>query len=276
MFLVCAVGGTHLQVHFDPANKAIKSLRHAKKYAVPQSPLLEVEWWRVALDEAQLVGHSAAAAMASRLRSQIRWCVTGTPVGPHGVQDLLGLLQFVKVAPYCTPQGSYAWQCHVMQPWREGRSAPLVALLRAVLRRSTKRQVAAEVALPAMAPLRDVRLQQTRRERTFYEEVLSHARKAGASLVALDEEGPPLDPSRPPSSAQEGPQRAGAEESETVGSLQKRVLANMIASQVRKREDIRKCAADGMLQVGTDCDWLTLLAPLLWLDAASGSPDVIG
>ncbi len=31
-------------------------LRHKKKYRVPVSPLLAVPWWRVAFDEAQMVG----------------------------------------------------------------------------------------------------------------------------------------------------------------------------------------------------------------------------
>ncbi|KAK6035498.1 hypothetical protein COOONC_26997 [Cooperia oncophora] len=46
------------------------------------SPLLAVNFWRICLDESQLVASKvkAAAKMCSMLKSRYRWCVTGTPM----------------------------------------------------------------------------------------------------------------------------------------------------------------------------------------------------
>jgi len=57
-------------------------LRRTKRYRVVPSPLACLEWWRVVLDEAQMVESSttAAAKMALRLKTVHRWCVSGTPI----------------------------------------------------------------------------------------------------------------------------------------------------------------------------------------------------
>lgn len=104
------------EVYFVPSSR---SLRHAKRYAVPHCPLLQarppprglarsaagagrmpgtqllrpcasspapppprrppqVHWWRLVIDEAQMVGPlSAAGTMCERMHAVHRWCVTG-------------------------------------------------------------------------------------------------------------------------------------------------------------------------------------------------------
>jgi E3 ubiquitin-protein ligase SHPRH len=59
----------------------MKNLRHAKRSMSVPSPFVCVEWWRICLDEAQMV-HSTNAKcgeMANRLYAINRRCVTGTP-----------------------------------------------------------------------------------------------------------------------------------------------------------------------------------------------------
>lgn len=59
-----------------------RKFRNAKRFLTIPSSLPAVRWWRVCLDEAQMVEGMATkmAAMASRLQGVHRWCVTGTPL----------------------------------------------------------------------------------------------------------------------------------------------------------------------------------------------------
>ena len=56
-----------------------RRMRHPKRYMAKASPLVAVQWWRVCLDEAQMVGVTTRkmAQMAMRLRAVNKWCVTG-------------------------------------------------------------------------------------------------------------------------------------------------------------------------------------------------------
>lgn len=64
------------------------------------TPLTRLRWWRVCLDEAQMVESSTAKAaeMASKLAARHRWCITGTPLS-RGLEDLYGLFFFLRAAP---------------------------------------------------------------------------------------------------------------------------------------------------------------------------------
>jgi E3 ubiquitin-protein ligase SHPRH len=57
-------------------------LRHVKRFLAPPSPLPCVQWWRLCLDEAQMVEctGSKTAEMARRLGAVHRWAITGTPI----------------------------------------------------------------------------------------------------------------------------------------------------------------------------------------------------
>ncbi|KAK5173628.1 uncharacterized protein LTR77_002309 [Saxophila tyrrhenica] len=87
------------ELHFaeDPPKR---DMRQARKYKRKRSPLVRLQWWRICLDEAQMVesGVSAAARVARRLLSVHRWAVSGTPLRKD-VQDLHGLLIFLGLQP---------------------------------------------------------------------------------------------------------------------------------------------------------------------------------
>lgn len=89
------------EIHFaeDPPER---EMRHPPKFERKRSPLVGIKWWRVCLDEAQMVesGVTAAARVARRLPRVYSWAVSGTPLR-RDVQDLHGLLIFLRYHPIC-------------------------------------------------------------------------------------------------------------------------------------------------------------------------------
>ena len=61
---------------------ASRKLRYQKVYAALPCPLLALKFWRLCIDEAQMVESDSTklAEMALRINAVHRWCVTGTPV----------------------------------------------------------------------------------------------------------------------------------------------------------------------------------------------------
>ncbi|KAL8843615.1 MAG: hypothetical protein Q9170_000119 [Blastenia crenularia] len=89
------------EIHYA-AHVPDRAFRHEKKYERRRSPLTQVKWWRVVLDEAQMIesGVSNAAQVAQLIPRHNAWCVSGTPVKKNS-QDLRGLLVFLRFPPYC-------------------------------------------------------------------------------------------------------------------------------------------------------------------------------
>ena len=72
-------------------------LRSKSQSEIRKSILNGILWWRVVMDEAQMVKskNSNAAKMAGRIPRVHSWGVSGTPFGKNGFYDLLQLLKFV-------------------------------------------------------------------------------------------------------------------------------------------------------------------------------------
>jgi E3 ubiquitin-protein ligase SHPRH len=71
-----------------------RRLRTEKRYLAPKTPLTKILWWRVCLDEAQMIesGVSKAATVAKLIPRVLAWCITGTPVQ----RDLSGEFYFLS------------------------------------------------------------------------------------------------------------------------------------------------------------------------------------
>ncbi|KAL1822502.1 hypothetical protein ACET3Z_009280 [Daucus carota] len=78
------------------------------------SPVFQVPWWRVILDEAHLINHSTPtqASAVLRLNARRRWLVTGTPIQNTTV-DLYSLMSFLKYNP---STDKHSWKKTLLKP----------------------------------------------------------------------------------------------------------------------------------------------------------------
>ncbi|XP_074548952.1 E3 ubiquitin-protein ligase SHPRH [Halichoeres trimaculatus] len=123
-----------------------RRFRNQKRYMAIPSPLVAVEWWRICLDEAQMVEcpTAKAAEMALRLTSVNRWCVSGTPV-QRGLEDLYGLVLFLGLDPYWV---KHWWDQLLYRPYRRGNTEPLYNVIAQILWRSAKKDVIDQIQIP--------------------------------------------------------------------------------------------------------------------------------
>jgi SNF2 family DNA or RNA helicase len=101
------------------------------------------KWYRVILDEAQAIKNKAtkAAIGASFIKSEYRWCMTGTPM-QNNVTELYSLIHFLRIKPYNEAE---RFSRDFTKPLKstdnrakEKAMRQLQALLKAILLRRTK------------------------------------------------------------------------------------------------------------------------------------------
>ncbi|KAK7749742.1 hypothetical protein SLS53_000321 [Cytospora paraplurivora] len=120
-----------------------RARRQPRKYHRPRSPLTQLSWWRVCLDEAQMIesGVSKAATLARLLPRVNAWGVTGTPV-KDSVEDLRGLLLFLRYEPFAS--NIPAWNALI-----NSDSEGFQRLFNQLALRHSKRRVRHEIFIPA-------------------------------------------------------------------------------------------------------------------------------
>jgi len=130
------------ELHYTQLNPE-KSLRRVSKYPRPKSPLMQLSWWRVCMDEAQMIesGVSNAAIVARLIPRVNAWCITGTPVRKD-VNDLLGLLIFLRYEPFASTK-------HVWTSLISFHKHHFRRLFNTLALRHNKRGVRHELRLPA-------------------------------------------------------------------------------------------------------------------------------
>lgn len=123
-----------------------RQLRGAKKFEYPPSPLIHVNWWRVILDEAQMVENknTRPSQMVKQLPAVNRWCTTGTPVEKGAIHYLYGLIYFLDVHPY----DNYALFNELWQEYRNGYPKRLIKMLSKIMWRTCKKDVEHEIQIP--------------------------------------------------------------------------------------------------------------------------------
>ncbi|KAH8266201.1 hypothetical protein KR038_008904 [Drosophila bunnanda] len=130
------------EIHHTADNKSDRQMRHQQLYMRPSCPLLMVNWWRVCLDEAQMVesNTSQAAEMVRMLPAINRWAVTGT------IDDLKPLLEFVGRTEVSRPPE--AWQTIDKAFQLNFKADPLLEVLEHSLWRTCKSKVEHELGIP--------------------------------------------------------------------------------------------------------------------------------
>ena len=155
----------------------VRSLRRPARYDRPRSQLVQLAFWRVVMDEVQLVGGNAAKTIAM-VRREASIAVSGTPV--RRLDDLRTCLWFMGLIRSASP--TKEWQ-RILSP---ALAPHLARVLEWVGIRHTKADVAHEMVLP---PQRRslIPVEFTYTESAFYRDVYREA------LEALDitEDGAP-------------------------------------------------------------------------------------
>ncbi|KAL5363771.1 SNF2 family N-terminal domain-containing protein [Aspergillus floccosus] len=132
------------EVHYS-GDAPKKNLRHEKKYEARKTPLVKISWWRVCLDEAQMIesGVSNAAKVARLIPRRNAWAVTGTPLRKD-ITDLLGLLMFLHYDPFC----GFIWHTLCVD-----FTSVLAKIVNTIALRHSKDRVRDEIQLPAQKRL---------------------------------------------------------------------------------------------------------------------------
>ncbi|EPY50316.1 ATP-dependent DNA helicase, variant [Schizosaccharomyces cryophilus OY26] len=157
-----------------------RNLRHEKRHVPPKSPLIDICWWRICVDEAQMVetSQSNVAQMIYRIPRVNCWAVSGTPVRGN-VDDLFGLLFLFRYSPIYQ---------HRKQTWIQimelNRVHEFCDIFSPLVCRNCKQDIAHELRLPPQHR-RYMPTRLTVVEETNYQDLLTEAAK---SLKYLDDQ----------------------------------------------------------------------------------------
>ena len=124
----------------------------------PQVGCFGIQWYRVILDEAHTIKNRNAKATQAcyTLRSEYRWCLTGTPM-QNNLDELQSLIRFLQIKPY---NDLSIWKDQITRPMSQGRGGVAIKrlqfYLKAFMKRRTKDVLKKEGALnPGGKPSKD-------------------------------------------------------------------------------------------------------------------------
>ena len=124
----------------------------------PKVGCFGINWYRVILDEAHTIKNRNAKATQAcyALRSEYRWCLTGTPM-QNNLDELQSLIRFLRIKPY---NDLAVWKEQITKPMSQGRGGIAIKrlqfYLKAFMKRRTKDVLKQEGALnPGGKPSKD-------------------------------------------------------------------------------------------------------------------------
>ena len=115
----------------------------------PQVGCFGLHWYRVILDEAHTIKNRNAKATKAcyALRSEYRWCLTGTPM-QNNLDELQSLIRYLRIKPY---NDLSIWKDQITRPLNNGRGGVAIKrlqfYLKAFMKRRTKDVLKQEGAL---------------------------------------------------------------------------------------------------------------------------------
>lgn len=218
--VISSYGVLASEINFTPLNPERTSQRHPSKYPRPKTPLMALQFWRVVMDEAQMIesGVSKAAIVARLVPRVNAWCVTGTPVRKD-VKDLLGLLVFLRYEPFASTK--HVWSSLISTHKQEFRK-----IFGKLALRHSKQNVRDELKLPAQRRY-VITMPFTPIEEQHYQELF----KQMCEECAVNERGEPLTDNWDPESFAENMRRWLVRLRQTalhpeVGGRNRRALGN--------------------------------------------------
>uniref|UniRef100_A0A915PUK5 SNF2 N-terminal domain-containing protein n=1 Tax=Setaria digitata TaxID=48799 RepID=A0A915PUK5_9BILA len=162
--VICSFETLRQEIYFVEARPRLDSLRHSKRHHIAPTPLLAVEWWRICIDEAQMVEStsSSVALMCDGLKAINRWCIT----------DLYGLVRFLKIQPFWN---ECWWRNGLVEPYLNGDKKPIIDFFSKIMWRNTKETIGDQMLSPSKSSSLTV-LRFTPVEEQFYRATLSSCR----------------------------------------------------------------------------------------------------
>ncbi|PWN43577.1 hypothetical protein IE81DRAFT_365627 [Ceraceosorus guamensis] len=116
-----------------------RSRRFERKYERARSPLVQLEFCRVVMDESQMVGHQQASDVVSLIQRRSSIAVSGTPL--KQIADLRALLRFLKAL---SPRNDVPWHRYI-----EAGNAPYLArVIQRLATRHTKDGIRDQLRIP--------------------------------------------------------------------------------------------------------------------------------
>ena len=139
---------------FDSSNILYQYRSHQQSVSKPKATWGDVlygknddrQWWRVVLDEAQMVADSSSlrSSYVADLESHSRWCVSGTPLN-NNLEDFNGLLSFISRGTFNDNQ---VLKNEMLTPFRNRQPVGLrrmKGLLASIMWRHSKARVSDEL-----------------------------------------------------------------------------------------------------------------------------------
>ena len=204
---------------------------------VSASPLAKLVWRRVVLDEAHCIRNrrSLVSQAVMLLRSQIKWCITATPIYSK-VDDVFPLVRFLGIEPFCELEW---WSRLISQPVRECFTVGfehLTSILATFCLRRTKDQKVGPDRRPLLllppCHIHVCRTEMALEDRHYYSILYKIAQRSLSLLMASSSQQALFDESIHPTRESHEHWR----EARTLGSDPKVKTANVLLCLLRMRQ----------------------------------------